>query len=141
MACSPLPPLAYRDDKVVPVRELSHLGSKSAGKKHSRAFSLFSNFLLKSYYPDIYGIVTTPVMRCDECRRPRRGAPAADQLQNLKKILPAVPRRGPEAEIPPGSAILLFGYELNWFLSFFVRVEKTDVCLSLILIKNLIHNC
>ena len=34
----------------------------------------------------------------DDCRRPRRVAPAAESVtNNSKKIMPAVPRRGPEA--------------------------------------------
>jgi hypothetical protein len=37
---------------------------------------------------------------CDECRRSRRDAPAADQEQNKKTLLPAVPRRGHEAGNP-----------------------------------------
>ena len=33
----------------------------------------------------------------DDCRRPRRVAPAADLEQTIQNPLPAVPRRGPEA--------------------------------------------
>ena len=43
-------------------------------------------------------IVSTLFLWCDECRRPRRGAPAADwRVKNT--LLPAVPRRGPEAGV------------------------------------------
>ena len=49
----------------------------------------------------------------DDCRRPRRDAPAADRKQkNLKNPCPAVPRRGPEASIHR-----MTEYELNGFLS------------------------
>jgi hypothetical protein len=46
---------------------------------------------------------------CDEPRRPRRGAPAADQDQYVyvqTPHCPAVPRRGPEAGDPPEIALL-----------------------------------
>ena len=47
----------------------------------------------------------------DDCRRPRRDAPAADRKQkNLKNPWPAVPRRGPEAGIHR-----MTEYELNGF--------------------------
>jgi hypothetical protein len=39
--------------------------------------------LYKSFQSTIMLFFTTFTIRCDECRRPRWGAPAADQLPNF----------------------------------------------------------
>ena len=52
----------------------------------------------------------------DERRRPRRDAPAADQVEtnkNVETFLPAVPRRGPEAGNPQNFVIMLLPENLT----------------------------
>ena len=60
----------------------------------------------------------------DDCRRPRRVAPAADQVINNSKItLPAVPRRGPEAGFHRLTLrFSWFGCEPHRFIFCFYRV-------------------
>ena len=55
----------------------------------------------------------------DECRRPRRDAPAAIQgpLNTKKHSRPAVPRRGPEA------GVLRIQYAFHW-----LEVCRIDSC-------------
>ncbi len=57
------------------------------------------------------------IIICDEPRRPRRGAPAADQslkAYSLTPHCPAVPRRGPEAGSP---------HKITGLMNFMVRVR------------------
>jgi hypothetical protein len=76
-------PCAYGDDDVVPVRGLSHLGGAKDAGETSVSVQFFT-FSVKNrifhYYAEIVSILS---ITYDECRRPRRGAPAADQLQNF----------------------------------------------------------
>ena len=61
---------------------------------------------------------------CDEPRRPRRGAPAADQccIYLQTPHCPAVPRRGPEAGFPP---------EIAWFNNFHNSNANSRSCMFL----------
>ena len=88
---------AYSDDDVLPVRWLSHSGKPQRRGWNPRecldchwAFSM--KIVVFEYDVEI---VTTLSISYDVCRRPRRGAPAADRWLQ-KNSLPAVPRRGPE---------------------------------------------
>jgi hypothetical protein len=116
----PCRPCAYRDDDVLPVQELSHFGGgESAGIKLPWVFSFFT-FSVKNhsvqlwcgvFYPSTHHLrwVTPPPMG-----RPRGGS----ITKFLKKLLPAVPRRGPEAEVYHINAIFMIRVEPNRFVSF-----------------------
>ena len=77
------------------------------------------------------GIVTTLSISYDECRRPRRGAPAADRWLQ-KNSLPAVPRRGPDAGVHR-QWYDFHGSGVSWILScLFLQSQKKENLLLLI---------